>query len=92
MGGGNGGAAGLSDRGERYRALLAAGDPLERRSAVVDFAVSRADLAMALARSDQSRGGRSPCDAVLMFKVLVLEVLYGLSDDQAVEWVPWTGK
>lgn len=43
---------------ERYRALSAAGDPLERLAAVVDFVVFRADLETALARSDRSRGGR----------------------------------
>jgi transposase len=44
--------------------------------------VFRADLETALARSDRARGGRPPYDAVLMFKILVLQVLYGLSDDQ----------
>lgn len=73
---------GFFDLDERYQALSAAGDPLERLAAVVDFEVFRADLDTALARSDRSKGGRPPYDAVLMFKVLVLQVLYGLSDDQ----------
>ena len=42
----------------------------------------RADLDAALARSDRSKGGRPPMDAVMMFKVLVLEALYGLADEQ----------
>ena len=33
-------------------------------------------------RSTRSKGGRPPFDAVLMFKVLVLQTLYNLSDDQ----------
>jgi IS5 family transposase len=74
---------GFFDLDERYRALSAAGDPLERLAAVVDFAVFRAELEAALARSDRAKGGRPPYDAVLMFKILVLQVLYGLSDDQA---------
>jgi IS5 family transposase len=37
----------------------------------------------ALARSDRSRGGRPPYDAVLMFRILVLQALYSLSDEQA---------
>ena len=74
---------GFFDLDERYRTLSAAGDPLERLAAVVEFEVFRADLETALARSDRSKGGRPPYDAVLMFKVLVLQVLYGLSDDQA---------
>ena len=73
---------GFFDLDERYRALSAAGDPLERLGSVVDFEVFRADLDAALMRSDRTKGGRPPYDPVLMFKVLVLQVLYGLSDDQ----------
>ena len=57
---------------ERLKALSAAGDPLERLAAVVDFEVLRSDLEAALSRSDLAKGGRSPDDAVLMFKVVVL--------------------
>lgn len=74
---------GFFDLDERYAALSAAGDPLERLASVVDFEVFRPDLDAALARSDRAKGGRPPYDAVLMFKILVLQVLYGLSDDQA---------
>ena len=74
---------GFFDLDERYRALSAAGDPLERLGAVVDFEVFRCDLEAALARSERTKGGRPPYDAVLMFKVLVLQTLYSLSDDQA---------
>ena len=34
-------------------------------------------------RSDGAKGGRPPYDAVMMFKVMVLQALYSLSDDQA---------
>jgi IS5 family transposase len=37
---------------------------------------------VALQRSDGSKGGRPPLDAVMMFKVLILQTLYGLSDAQ----------
>jgi IS5 family transposase len=40
-------------------------------------------LAKALKRSDGAKGGRPPYDPVLMFKILVLQALYNLSDDQA---------
>ncbi|WP_292505028.1 transposase [Mesorhizobium sp.] len=36
-----------------------------------------------LKRSDGAKRGRPPFDAVMMFKVLVLQALYSLSDDQA---------
>lgn len=73
---------GLFDLDERYAALSATGDPLERLSAVVDFEIFRADLDAALKRSDRSKGGRRPMDAVMMFKVLILQSLYGLADEQ----------
>jgi len=76
------GQPGLFDVDERYGALSAAGDPLERLTAVVDFELFRPELDAALARSDRGKGGRPPYDAVLMFKVLVLQTLYTLSDDQ----------
>jgi IS5 family transposase len=40
------------------------------------------ELDAALERSDRARDGRAPYDAVLMFKVLVLQALYTLSDDR----------
>ena len=73
---------GLFDLDRRYAALSAAGDPLERLALVVDFELFRDELKAALARSDRAKGGRPPYDAVLMFKVLVLQTLYTLSDDQ----------
>jgi transposase, IS5 family len=76
------GQPGFFDQDERLKALSAAGDPLERLATVVDFEVFRGDLDAALPRADRSKGGRPPYDAVLMFKVLVLQTLYTLSDDQ----------
>jgi hypothetical protein len=57
---------------ERHGALSVAGDPLECLAAAVDFEVFRPVLDAALARSDRSRGGRPPYDAVVMFRILVL--------------------
>jgi transposase, IS5 family len=76
------GQPGFFDGEERLKALSAAGDPLERLAAVIDFGVFRGALERALSRSDRSRGGRPPYDPVLMFKVLMLQTLYTLSDDQ----------
>lgn len=78
-----GGQAGLFDLQDRYAELSKSGDPLERLLAVVDFEVFRPTPDVALGRKDRSRGGRPPLDAVMMFKILVLEALYGLSDEQA---------
>jgi IS5 family transposase len=75
------GQPGFFDADERLKVLSAAGDPLERLATVVDFEVFRGELEAALVRSDRAKGGRPPYDAVLMFKVLVLQTLYTLSDD-----------
>lgn len=75
------GQPGFFDLSDRYEALSAAGDPLERLAAVVDFEVFRSPLIMALRRNVRSKGGRPPFDPVLMFKILVLQALYSLSDE-----------
>lgn len=76
------GQPGFFDLDERYAALSAAGDPLARLALVIDFELFRAELDAALDRSNRAKGGRPPYDAVLMFKLLVLQTLYTLSDDQ----------
>jgi transposase len=76
------GQPGFFDAAERLQALSVAGDPLERLAAAVDFGLFRAELDAALRRSDRSKGGRPPYDPVLMFRVLVLQTLYTLSDEQ----------
>jgi transposase, IS5 family len=79
---GDGGATGIFDGDERLKALSATGDPLERLAQVVDFEVFRSDLEAAFSRSDRAKGGRPAYGGALMFKVLVLQTLYTLSDDQ----------
>jgi len=75
------GQRGFFDLDERYAALSAAGDPLVRLGELVDFELFRPRLVRALRRSDRGKGGRPPYDPVLMFKIMVLQALYGLSDD-----------
>ncbi|MCB1518528.1 MAG: IS5 family transposase [Hyphomicrobiaceae bacterium] len=77
------GQAGFWDLDERYQRLSAVGDPLEKLNAIIPWPVFEKPLAKALKRSDGSKGGRPPFPAVLMFKILVLQALYNLSDDQA---------
>jgi len=77
------GQAGFWDVDERYARLSEAGDPLEKLNTVVPWEVFRKPLAKALKRSDGAKGGRPAYDPVMMFKILVLQALYSLSDDQA---------
>lgn len=74
---------GFWDLNERYERLSAVGDPLEKLNAIIPWPVFEKPLAKALKRSDGSKGGCPPFPAVLMFKILVLQALYNLSDDQA---------
>ena len=54
------GQPGFFDGEERLKALSAAGDPLERLAAAIDFEVFRRELERALARLDRGKGGRPP--------------------------------
>ena len=67
---------------DRYEALSRAGDPLEGLRKMIPWESFRKHLKKALQRKDRQLGGRPPFDDVLMFKVLVLQALYNLSDDQ----------
>ena len=61
---------------------VVSGDPLERLSWVIDFEVFRGDLEVALSPSDRAGGDRRADDATLMFKILVLQTLYTLSEHE----------
>lgn len=76
------GQAGFWDIDNRYARLSKAGDPLEKLDNVIAWEVFRKPLAKALIRSDGAKGGRPPYDTILMFKILVLQALYNLGDDQ----------
>lgn len=75
------GQPGLFDLEQRYQRLSETGDPLVKLASLIDFEVFRTLLIAALNRSDGSKGGRPAYDPVLMFKILVLQTLYTLSDD-----------
>ncbi len=74
---------GFFDLEERLAALSKSGDSLERLASMVEFEIFRPALNRARRRSDRSKGGRPPYDRVLRIEVLVLQALYGLSDEQA---------
>ena len=73
---------GFWDVEERLRELSAQGDPLEKLAATVDFEMFRADLVAALGPRDPVKGGRPGFDAVLKFRMLVLQAVHGLSLEQ----------
>lgn len=75
------GQPGFFDLDERYQRLSENGDPLVKLAGLIDFEAFRPKLGTALKRSNGLKGGRPPYDPVLMFKILILQTLYTLSDD-----------
>jgi IS5 family transposase len=79
-------ARGLFDEQIRLEKLSRKQDPLERLSSYIDFEYFRKPLEKALVKKkDKSQGGRPPYDSVLMFKILILQRYYNVSDD-AIEY------
>jgi IS5 family transposase len=76
------GGFGFFDFEERCEQLNKLGDPLERLREVIDWGEFRAILRKVREKDRKDNSGRRPWDEVLMFKVLVLQSLYNLSDDQ----------
>jgi len=76
---------GLFDIEFRMEDLTRNGDPLIRLNECVDWEVFRPELEIIREKERKGPAGRKPFGVVLMFKVLVLQSLYNLSDD-AVEY------
>jgi hypothetical protein len=75
--------AGLFDLPNRLEKISQVRDLLEKINSHVDWEVFRSLLNEAAGRSSPSEnGGRPAYDVVLMFKILVLQALYNLSDEQ----------
>ena len=55
---------------------------MERLDKVIPWEMFRPTLSTALNRTVNPNGGRPPYDIILMFKILVLQRFYNLSDDQ----------
>jgi IS5 family transposase len=73
---------GFFDLEDRYRTLDKLGDPLPKLSRVVEWEGFRSILERVHQKERKSNAGRKPFDVVLMFKVLVLQHLYNLADEQ----------
>lgn len=76
-------AVGFFDEDFRLSKLTELGDPLMRLSQGIDFEMFRAVLVKKLHVEPRGAGGRRPYDYVLLFKIIILQRYYNLSDDQA---------
>jgi len=73
---------GFFDQDIRLSKLTALGDPLHRLIEGVDFEIFRDELEKGLSKLSKGKGGRRPYDYVMMFKILILQRYYNLSDEQ----------
>ena len=73
---------GFWDQDIRMSKLSHLGDPLEKLNAGIDFEMFRSLLEEKLTIDPKGVGGRPPYDYVLMFKIMILQRYYNLSDEQ----------
>lgn len=73
---------GLFDHQERMTKLTKLKDPLVSIGLTIDFESFRSMLEKVTLQTSYAKGGRPPFDRVMLFKALVLQKLYGLSDEQ----------
>ena len=66
----------------RLRKLSKQGDPLERLNQVVDWGYFRKTAEKVLNANKMVNAGPKPYDPLLMFKILILQRYYNLSDEQ----------
>ena len=77
------GNRGLFGMEENKSKPTSSGNPLERLLEAVDFEMFRETLETWLYKNRMTNAGARPYNPVLMFKVLVLQRMYNLSDEQA---------
>lgn len=73
---------GLFDIENKLTELSKMGDPLEKLNKVINWNSFKPLLNKAFRKERKSNAGRPPFDYVMMFKVLVLQTMYSLSDTQ----------
>ncbi len=75
---------GLFDDHFLMEKLTKLGDPLQTLIEFIDWEIFEAPLNEVFRdeNKDLSKGGRPPFDKLLMFKALIIQSLYNLSDDQ----------
>ncbi|MCX8044139.1 MAG: transposase, partial [Desulfobacterota bacterium] len=76
---------GFFDWQNRIEKLDKAGDPLLKLNTAVNWEMFRAELEALRDKQRKSKAGAKPYDAVMMFKILIIQSLYNLSDE-AVEY------
>jgi len=73
---------GFFDDVTRLASLSAQGDPLEKLASRIDWPIFEPVLRRALRKAAKGPGGRPAYDLLLMFKILILQRYYNVSDEQ----------
>jgi len=73
---------GFFDENDRLKEISRLGDPLERLNVTINWESFRHRLNVVFKKEAKGPGGRPPFDYVMMFKILILQRLYGISDAQ----------
>lgn len=75
---------GLFDDHFLFDKLTKLGDPLQKLNQFIDWNIFQSPINEALTNinKDSSKGGRPPFDKLILFKALIIQSLYNLSDDQ----------
>lgn len=73
---------GFFDEEFKLEKISKLGDQLEKLNNVIDWEQFRSILDKAFEKENKGVGGRPSFDRILMFKILVLQRLYNLSDEQ----------
>jgi IS5 family transposase len=72
----------LFDEEFKLERLSELGDPLEKLNKCIEWNLFRPILNKALEKEAKGPGGRPPFNYVMMFKILILQEYFGLSDEQ----------
>ena len=72
---------GLFDEEKRLEKISLLGDNLEKLNKIIDWEIFRNTITKVFSR-EKKGNGRTPYDYILMFKILILQRLFNLSDDQ----------
>ena len=73
---------GFFDLDERYAQLSKQGDPLERINNIVSWSVFKPVLKKLDKQDRKSNAGRKAYPSLMLFKMLIIQSLYNLSDEQ----------
>ena len=78
----NTGQHGFFDEENRLSKLTKKKDPLVKLSTMINWERFRPIIDRAMKKETRGNGGRPPYDYIMMFKVLILQRLYNVSDEQ----------